>query len=256
MEPVTSILDSEYNNTTTIRTFDSSDTNNVSSPPKHNSTEYKTSKNLIPQIYCATHNINGLSQDITKLYHLLDYCNQHRIDIIAVTETNISKKAAAFILVEPYKYKGFWAEADNKIKGSGLGVLVATHLEQFISKVDYTSIPHYGIIITFTFKGCTITVINIYCPPSDVTTHFKITEVIQQHTRTTRKQHRHFTIIQGDFNSIIDPSLDRKGNTRFYKKANVVMQCIQRYLYIDAYRILHPDCKQYTWSTHRGDLGI
>ena len=57
---------------------------------------HPSKRNLIPQIYFATHNINGLRNDVTKLEHLLVYTANHNIDIIVITETNLPTKTAKF----------------------------------------------------------------------------------------------------------------------------------------------------------------
>ena len=60
----------------------------------------------------------------------------------------------------------------------------------------------------------------------------------------------------GDLNSIVDNTLDRKGNTRFFKQPSSLVNFLTNNLYIDTFRFLHPTSRTYTWSTTRVDIQI
>ena len=60
----------------------------------------------------------------------------------------------------------------------------------------------------------------------------------------------------GDLNSIVDSSLDRSGNTRFFKQPSSLINFLINNLYIDIYRMLHPTTKAYTWSTTKNEETI
>ena len=98
------------------------------------------------------------------------YTANHNIDIIVITETNLPTKTAKFIDTKKFSYTSYWNGTDNKIKGSGVGILVANHLAKFVHKVDSTLIPHYVIKVSLCFKGCYLQVYGIYYPPADRTT--------------------------------------------------------------------------------------
>ena len=210
---------------------------------------HPSKKNHIPQIFFATHNINGLRNDSTKLDHLLTFTAEHNIDIIALTETNLH--TAKFIDTGSRGYTGFWNGADDKIKGSGVGILIADHLAQYVHKVDKSSIPHYLIKISLCFKGCYLQIYSVYCPPTDRAIQQSILNYIKKEHSINRTRSYYHTIVMGDFNSVVDSSLDKYGNSRFYKQPSALINFLQNNLYVDTFRFLHPHTKAYSWLVFR-----
>ena len=66
-----------------------------------------------------------------------------------------------------------------------------------------------------------------------------------------KKFNHYYSVILGDLNSIVDNSLDRAGNTRFFRHPSSLVNFLVNNLYIDTYRFLHPTNRAYTWSTTR-----
>src|SRR2546430_2422749 len=99
-----------------------------------------------------------------KLEYLLIYIASHNIDILVITETNLSSKTARFFNTKKFGYTGYWTGADDKIKGSGVGILVANHIAKYVYKCDSISVSHYIIKVTLYFKGCYLQVYGIYYP--------------------------------------------------------------------------------------------
>ena len=89
------------------------------------------STNLIPSIHFGTHNINGFRNDITKLQHCMVFCNELNIDCVVLTETNTDARNGKFIDTKTYGYYSFWTGDNVKIKGSGVAILIANHLQRF-----------------------------------------------------------------------------------------------------------------------------
>ena len=111
----------------------------------------------------------------------------------------------------------FWTGDNSKIKGSGVGILIAAHLQRFISKVHIT-IDNYVIHVTFLFRGCNLHVIGLYYPPNDKDIQQKIHHYIKHTIHNLKQDILNRIVILGDFNSITDRYLDRSGNSQFYKK--------------------------------------
>ena len=65
---------------------------------------HPSKKNLIPQIFFATHNINGIRQDQTKLDRILSFSAEHNIDVLVLTETNLLASAKRFININTAKF--------------------------------------------------------------------------------------------------------------------------------------------------------
>ena len=63
-------------------------------------------------------------------------------------------------------YVGLWTGAnENKIKGSGVGLLISKEWEKYIGKV--TRLSNYYIDALLMFKKFKLVVISIYIPLSD-----------------------------------------------------------------------------------------
>ena len=114
----------------------------------------------------ATHNINRLKANSYKLDILIDYAIEKNIDIIGINETNILEQQGKFLVNKESRYIGFWTGADrNKIKGSGVGLLISKEWEKHIGKV--TRFSNYYIDTLLIFKKYKLVVISVYIPPSD-----------------------------------------------------------------------------------------
>jgi exonuclease III len=211
------------------------------------------STNLIPGIHFGTHNINGFRNDITKLQHCMVFCNELNIDCVVLTETNTNARNGKFIDTRSYGYNSFWTGDNNKIKGSGVAILIAEHLQRFISKV-LAAVPNYVLHITFLFRGCSLHVIGLYYPPNDQDIQQKIHAYIKHTVHNLKKDILNRVVILGDFNSVTNRFLDRTGSSRFYKKPSPLLNTLQQYLYIDTYRFMHPSGKQFTWNSQQSSL--
>ena len=204
--------------------------------------------NLIPAITFGTHNINGFCNDTTKLKQCMIFCNELNIDIVVITETNTSTRNGKFIDTKTYGYSSFWTGDNVKIKGSGIAILIADHLQRFISKV-HTAISNYVLHITFLFRGCNLHVIGLYYPSNDINVQQQIHHYIKHTIHNFKQDVLNRVVILGDFNSITNRFLDRTGSSRFYKKPSQLLDTLQQYLYIDTFRFMHPNEKQFTWNS-------
>ena len=85
----------------------------------------------------GTHNINSLKVNSHKLDMLLDQMREENIDIIGISETNISERQGKFLIPKDSDYIGFWAKAnENKIKGSGVRLVIRRNWEKHIEQID------------------------------------------------------------------------------------------------------------------------
>src|SRR6185437_4709084 len=93
------------------------------------------------------HNINRIKNNKNKLKAVIDYAENKGLDILGLGETNIESREGEFLLDEQCTYKCFWASAEsNKIKGSGLGILIKKHWERHITSIEKND-PYYACII-------------------------------------------------------------------------------------------------------------
>src|SRR6266516_6747111 len=104
--------------------------------------------------------------DSTKLDQLLVYMAEMGIDIVVVTETNINNKNGKFIKTYNLGYYSYWSNKDQKIKGSGVGIMISNHLQHHISQINMNAIPGYVAKITLWFKGCSLIVYGLLATKS------------------------------------------------------------------------------------------
>ena len=148
----------------------------------------------------ATHNINGIKGNTTKLELLAKWAKEERIDILGINESNIDERQGKFCLAKSSEYISFWTSAEEgKLKGSGVGLIINRIWEKHIGKI--TRYSSYYIDALLVFKKVKILVIIAYIPPSDK----EIKKLLQQHIiKKIRENERKNTkiIIIGDFNDI------------------------------------------------------
>jgi len=75
----------------------------------------------------STHNINGIKNDKLKLFNMVNWAREKDIKILGISDTNIGKKEGKWINDRELKdmgYTGYWSNKDQKIKGSGVAILV------------------------------------------------------------------------------------------------------------------------------------
>jgi exonuclease III/ribonuclease HI len=180
------------------------------------------------------------------------------IDIFIITETNITPQIGKHIDTLSYGYKSFWTGSLDKIKGIGVGILVAEHLAFHIGHVNLTAVEDYLIHMQLLFKGCTMHILGLYAPPAATDAHIQVqlTQYISQLMHDHRNTPLHRFICAGDFNSIVHPLLDKRGNTRFNRNPSKLVRMLQQQLCIDTFRFMQPNAKTFTWSSQRQAAGF
>ena len=159
----------------------------------------------------ATHNINGLKKNNQKIEKLYEWLIDNEIDIISLSEMNISSKEAFFITRNMKEYKSFWANSNpEKKKGSGVGILINEHWEKHLGGIDRTN--ENMIIANFLFKQLEIVIIMLYMPPNNREEHKKIQRAVIE--KYIKRSQRTQMIIMGDFNSVVNNELDRSDNPK------------------------------------------
>ena len=125
----------------------------------------------------AIHNINRLKTNKFKLDSLIGFAAEEKIDIIGINETNIIEQQGKFLVKKESNYAGFWTGAnENKIKGSGVGLLISKEWEKHIGKV--TRLSNYYIDALLMFKKFKLVVISIYILSSNKEERKKIQQKV------------------------------------------------------------------------------
>ena len=64
-----------------------------------------------------------------------------KIDILGLVETNVLEKEGKLMLRKVQGYYGFWSSADeDKVKGSGVGIIINSKWENHVAKVEKISL--------------------------------------------------------------------------------------------------------------------
>src|SRR5256884_6685308 len=131
-----------------------------------------------------------------------------------------------------------------------MGIMISNHLQHHISQLDMNAVPGYVAKITLWFKGCSLIIYGLYFPPSDTITQGKILKFFRGELSRNKYDKSIFSVILGDFNSIRDQNMDRSSNSRLGRKPSALIRLLEDNLYIDVYRHLHPNRREYTWNNH------
>ena len=101
-----------------------------------------------------------------KLADLLEFSEEYEMDIIRITETNISSREGGFISTGNTGYRTFWASAEeNKKKGSGVGIAISSKWEKHLAKIETEGA--YILKANFVFRKTKIVFWSIYMPLND-----------------------------------------------------------------------------------------
>ena len=219
----------------------------------NNSNAISTQQNLtkvpydgLENIRVSCHNINGLKNNSTKIERLIEWSIENQIDIIGLAETNITSREGYFMVPNSTDYASFWANANKeKKKGSGVGILVSRKWEQYLGKVHREN--EYFIEVIFYLKQLIIRVMMIYIPPNDKTQARKVQQLVIK--RLANKTPETEIIVMGDFNHVVDETLDKQKKYSHQNKRPLPLHTwLINYDCIDTFRKINPKIKKFTWS--------
>ena len=183
-------------------------------------------------------NVNGLGCS-AKRRQFFNYLKDQRINVAMVQETHSTKNTIKM-------YKNMWGgkiyASHFKSKARGVAIMFDRNLDIHIDKVDCDSEGRM-IIILGEYNGQSIVFINIYAPNEDNPSFFE-----QAFEKISNIQADHF-IMGGDFNKILDSSMDRKSKTgsNVTKASDTINQFIENNDWVDIWRLSHPKQSEYTW---------
>jgi len=205
-------------------------------------------------IKIACYNINGFKTKGWKLENLLSWAEEEEIVILGITESNLTEREGNFLTNNTKRrYIGYWTSAaEDKKKGSGVGILIEEQWEKHVGAVKRVS--EYMIEITLYFKQMELVVIGIYMPPNNKILEKgiqqKIVEVITKRNRRTQ------VVIMGDFNHTADNILDRQHPQASNFKRLPIFNWMKKQNFSDTYREMHPTSQRYTWSNEEAATRI
>ena len=156
-----------------------------------------------PNIFkIASSNVSGFCE-ITKQKQVMTFIETHKINIMGLSETKLSSRAAEFINKNPSPYTSWWNCDDRNKEGTGVGIIMNKHTAKFVQKVscekDYKGRLLY---IDLYMKGHSkLRIIQTYIHANNIEKqqtlllYSKILEIIDQ-----ARQNDFNIIVMGDFN--------------------------------------------------------
>ena len=196
-------------------------------------------------INCCTFNVKGLG-DPSKRRQLFQYLKLNKYTICFLQELHCEAKTYDLWQKE---WEGEIFLSGNSSNSVGVGILLSP-------KLSYELKEYKNIIdgrmqsLKICINDKDIVLLNVYAPNNardNLTFLSKIEEFITMNDSET-------IIVGGDFNTVIDINMDKKnGNVNNNKKNSDKIKCIIENNDVnDAYRILNPSKKHYTWhSNHK-----
>jgi exonuclease III len=126
----------------------------------------------------------------------------------------------------------------------GVLILFSNTFEYKVESVDTDEIYGNYVILNINISGKQVTLASIYGPNEDNPLFFenifnKINEINNE-----------YAIICGDWNLVINPTLDYENylHTNNPKARNVILNYIISDEYIDIWRVMNEDKREYTWQ--------
>lgn len=198
------------------------------------------------KIKFGVHNINGLKNNNSKLADILEFSKENEIEILGISETNISSKEGSFLGKDITGFRSFWASSEeNKKKGSGVGIAISKRWERHLAKVETTEA--YLIKASFIFSRTRLVFWNVYMPPNNKQTQKRIQQQIIKAVTDSKLDTYH--IIGGDFNTVentdTDKAKNKKGDTR---KKLPLFSWLRNLGFVETFRACNPMTEKYTWS--------
>ena len=127
----------------------------------------------------------------------------------------------------------------------GVAILLNNTFEYTIEEVVKDNTGNV-MMLNLQLSDMTIKLINIYGPNSDDQKFYStISNILNENVQD-------YTIWCGDFNMILNPSLDsyNYSNLNNPKARMTTIKLIEEHNLIDIYRYFHPNIKRYTWRQH------
>ena len=189
----------------------------------------------------SSFNTNGLGTIKKKRVGIFKWVKRNFPGIIFLQETHSTQKTQGEWRREiGHQYVTYFSNS------RGVCTLIPKSTHKYV-KEFYSDNLGRTLIITLEIGGVMYTLINVYFPNQDKPKDQMI--FIDHLEKCVNKFEGSNIIIGGDFNIVLNPKLDKWGGDN-EKPSNVAMYlkgCFERNNLIDAWRMLYPTTKRYTW---------
>jgi exonuclease III len=165
-------------------------------------------ENFKETIKICTHNVRGINRQ-TDQDNILQELTKQKIDIIGLSETKLTNRAATFSFKDQEDYKTFHTCDDAAPYSADITMLIHKSLAKNIHRVD--KIEGHVLVIHLRFKGRRkLCIMQIYLP-NDKNKSNKFQKNIQKIIKNEKLTETNI-IVMGDFNAVNNPIKDRSSN--------------------------------------------
>ena len=191
----------------------------------------------------CSYNVRGLGND-SKREQIFTWIKENNIDICFLQETHSSIETRNIWKQQWNGHAFFSGKSSNS---EGTGILINSKFSCNI--VKYSDLIEGRLqALNVKVNDKEITIINIYGPNKDDLAIFNTLE------NFIAENEEHTFIIGGDFNTVIDPNIDKKnGKVETHKACRQkIKQIMESFDLRDIWRDKNPMLRQFTWhSSHR-----
>lgn len=191
------------------------------------------------EINVLSANCQGLGEKF-KRKDVFSYLKDKRYSIFCLQDTHFTQEHEDFLRNE-WGYNAYFSSF--KSNSRGVAILLNNNFE---SKVHREKKDRNGnfLALDINIDGLRTTLISLYGPNQDTPDFY---DVIQETIHDFNNDH---IIICGDFNLVLNPSVDYDSNYKHVNNPaarNKVLEIIENNNLIDIFREHHPDIRRYTW---------
>lgn len=185
-------------------------------------------------------NARGLKNKL-KRTAIFNYLKQHRVDIACIQESHVIEND---VVTWEKQWGGKILYNKGTSKSRGEMILISKH---FSGSVKIEKCQDRLIIVSIEYGEIHFVLVNIYAP-NDTTEKIRFFNILQTILFEYRLGN---LIIMGDFNCVINNELDIiSGHPHKKTEVDQFIETVTVLGTQDAWRIFHPDEKEFTWCRH------
>lgn len=186
-----------------------------------------------------TWNIRGGGSQAKRI-KVFNHLDNLKADICLLQETHLSE--SDYTRFKPTQFSHLFS-AHYNTKQRGVCILIRKNIS-FTHNTTITDPEGRFIIISISIDSTPVTIASVYGPNTDDPVFF------QNLFSSISTLSDCPIIIAGDFNTVLDPTMDRSDlskNKRIWQSTKTIKQFMNDFGLVDSWRLQHPDSKDYSF---------